>query len=95
MVDTKVKKLLPYIREEMPIYDESIFFPEVERRKLGITDEEMESIVEYFRWQFDQDNKRKAKHRLIELLKLRPQQLILQKKLELERDLELIKTFSR
>lgn len=59
---------LSYERETLPIDDESIFFPEVERRKLGITDDEMESIVEYFRWHLDQDNKRKAKYRLVEFL---------------------------
>lgn len=73
---------------------ESIFYPEVERRKLGITDEEMENIVAYFQWQLDQINKRRAKYRLIELLKIRSQELVVQKKLELERDLELLKSFS-
>jgi hypothetical protein len=32
-------------REEMPVYDESIFHPSIERRKLGISDEDMECIV--------------------------------------------------
>lgn len=35
-------------REDMPIFDESIFYPEIERRKLGITDEGMESITKFF-----------------------------------------------
>lgn len=34
----------------MPVYDESIFYPAVERRKLGMTDEDVEDIVEFFRW---------------------------------------------
>ncbi|MBK7962224.1 MAG: hypothetical protein IPK04_14215 [Bdellovibrionales bacterium] len=36
-------------RIEMPIFDESIFYSEIKRRKFGISDEEMESVVEYFR----------------------------------------------
>jgi len=35
---------------KMPVYDESIFHPEKQRRALGIDDEDFESIVEYFRW---------------------------------------------
>jgi hypothetical protein len=34
-------------RIEMPIFDESIFYPEIKRRKFGISDEEMESVVEF------------------------------------------------
>jgi hypothetical protein len=37
-------------REGMPAYDESIFYPAIERRKLGITDEDMECIVEFYQW---------------------------------------------
>lgn len=82
-------------REEMPVFAESIFYPEVERRELGITDKEMENIVEYFNWHINQINKRKEKQKLLELLKQRPRQLILQEKIELERDLEGLRNFSK
>lgn len=44
-------------REIMPEFDESILYPENERRSLGITDDDMDLVVSYFRWQFEQRNK--------------------------------------
>lgn len=48
-------------REIMPRFDESIFYPQEERRSLGISDDDMDSIVAYFRWQMDQREKRLKK----------------------------------
>ncbi len=46
-------------REAMPVYDESIFYPEEARRALGISDDDMDSVIAYFRWQLEQREKRK------------------------------------
>ena len=78
----------------MPVYDESIFYPEIERRKLGLTDEDMECIVEFFRWHIKQRNRRMDLQRIIGLLKLGAEKLIHQKKLELARELEAFQKFS-
>jgi hypothetical protein len=82
-------------REEMPTYDESIFYPEIKRREFGISDEEMNSIVEYFRWHLNQQNRRMDCQRIIALLKLRVEYLIQEKKSELARDVEALKLFSK
>lgn len=66
-------------REEMPVYDESIFYPATERRKLGINDEDMECIVEFFRWHINQRNRRMDRQRIITILKLRAERLMNQK----------------
>ncbi|MFN8791136.1 MAG: hypothetical protein ACK5Y2_06740 [Bdellovibrionales bacterium] len=87
--------LPPPEREEMPIYDESIFYPSIERRKLGITDEDMESIVQFFRWHLEQRNRRLDLQRIIAIFKLRMKKLIHQKKSELARELEALKNFSK
>ncbi|MEZ0392907.1 MAG: hypothetical protein ACAH59_11875, partial [Pseudobdellovibrionaceae bacterium] len=75
-------------REAMPGYDESILFPEIERRKLGINDEDMKYLVEYFRWQLEQRSRRRNHQRIIAILKLRMEKLIHQKQSELSRELE-------
>lgn len=82
-------------REEMPVYDESIFYPAIERRKLGISDEDMESIVEFFRWHIQQRNRRLDRQRIIALLKLRAEHLMNQKKFELAREFEALQSFSK
>ncbi len=82
-------------RDEMPVYDESIFYPVIERRKLGMTDEDMECIVEFFRWHIQQRNRRTDRRRIIALLKLRIENLIHQKKLELSLELESLKNFAK
>lgn len=88
-------KFLDEEREEMPVYDESIFYPAIERRKLGLTDEDMEYIVEFFRWHVQQRNRRMARKRIIAILKLRTEKLIHQIKLELVRELEALQNFSK
>lgn len=75
-------------REEMPVFDESIFYPAIKRRELGITDEDMECFVEFFRWHIKQRNRRKDHQRIIAILKLRAERLMNQKKSELVRELE-------
>lgn len=82
-------------REEMPVYDESIFYPAIERRKLGISDEDMESIVEFFRWHIQQRNRRLDRQRIIALLKLRAEHLMNQKKSELAREFEALQSFPK
>lgn len=82
-------------REEMPVYDETIFYPAIERRKLGINDEDMECIVEFFRWHIKQQNRRMDRQRIIAILKLRAEQLLNQKKSELARELEALRNFSK
>ena len=79
----------------MPVFDESIFYPEIGRRKLGISDEDMECIVEFFRWHIDQRNRRMDRERIIAILKLRAERLMNQKKIELARELEALQNFSK
>lgn len=76
---------------QMPIFDESIFYPAVARRKLGITDEDMESIVEFFRWHIQHRNRRLDPQRIIALLKLRAEWLMNQKKSDLVREFEALR----
>jgi DNA invertase Pin-like site-specific DNA recombinase len=45
-------------RETVRQFDESIFYPEEKRRALGISDDDMGSIVAFFRWQMEQREKR-------------------------------------
>lgn len=71
------------------------FYPAVARRKLGITDEDRECIVEFFRWHIEQRNRLMDRRRIISILKLRPEQLINQKKSELIRELEVLQKFSK
>ena len=82
-------------REVMPVYDESIFYPEIARRKLGLTDEDMECIVEFYRWHIKQRNRCLDRQRIITLLKLKMEILIHQKKVELARELEALQNFSK
>lgn len=82
-------------RIEMPVFDESIFYPAVARRKLGITYEDMECIVEFFRWHVEQRNRRMDRQRIITILKLRAERLMIQKKSELVRELEALQNFSK
>lgn len=82
-------------RIEMPSFDESIFYPEIETRKLGFTGEDTECIAEYFRWQLKQRNRRIDKLHLISILKLRAVQLIAEKKSELACDIEALNLFSK
>lgn len=91
----KRKELPPPDREEMPVYDESIFYPAVERRKLGTSDEDMKCVVEFFRWHIQHRNRRMDRRRIISILKLRVEQLINHKRSELTRELEALQNFSK
>lgn len=44
----------------MPVFDESIFDPEAEVRKLGFSSEDIDAIVSYFRWFIEQGEKQKG-----------------------------------
>ena len=79
----------------MPVFDESIFYPEIETRKLGFTDEDIECIAESFRWLLNQRNRRMDCQRIIALLKLRMDYLMQQKKSDLVRDIEALHNFSK
>ncbi len=81
-------------REEMRVYDESIFYPERELYKLGLNDEDIECLVQFFRWHIEQRNRRLDRQRTIAILKLRAELLINQKKSELARELEALQNFS-
>jgi hypothetical protein len=72
-------------RETMPVFDESIFYPEEACAKLGFTPEDIKSIIEFFRWHMRQRELRTQTPRkqLIQVLRLRQKQLVEQKRLEL------------
>lgn len=80
-------------RIEMPVFDESIFYPERRLYELGFTDEDIEVLVEYFRWHLNQRNRRIDRQRIIAILKLRAEKINHQKKLELARELEALGNF--
>lgn len=82
-------------RIEMPVFDESIFYPERELYKLGLNDEDIECLVQFFKWHIQQRNRRLDRRRIISILKLRAEQLIDQKKSELARALEALQNFSK
>lgn len=73
---------------DLPVFDETIFYPEIKKRELGITDDDMKHPVEYFIWQLEQRNPRDDQQRVIAILKSRMEKLIHQKKVEPSRDLE-------
>ncbi len=81
-------------RIEMPIFDESIFYPERELYKLGLNDEDIECLVQFFKWHIEQRNRRMNRQRIIGILKLRMEKLIHKKKSELARELEALQNFS-
>jgi hypothetical protein len=81
-------------REVMPVFDESIFYPERELYKLGMNDEDIECLVQFFKWHLEQRNRRLDRQRIIKLLKLRMEKLIRRKELELVRELEELRKFS-
>lgn len=79
----------------MPVFDESIVYPERELYKLGLNDEDIECLVQYFKWHLEQRNRRMDRQRVISLLKLRAEKLMHQKKSELARELEALQNFSK
>jgi hypothetical protein len=82
-------------RIEMPVFDESIFYPERELYKLGLNDEDIECLVQFFKWHLEQRNRRMDRQRIIAILKLRAERLMNQKKSELARELEALQNFSK
>ena len=76
-------------REKMPEYDESIFYPERAALALGFTMEDLEQIVEYFRWHLRQKELQDKKpiDTLIQVLRARQKQLIERRRLELLEEL--------
>ncbi len=82
-------------REEMPVFDESIFYPERELYKLGLNDKDIECLVQFFKWHLEQRNRRMDRRPIIAILKLRTEKLIVQKKSELARDIEALRNFSK
>lgn len=79
----------------MPVFDDSIFYPERELYKLGLNDEDIECLVQFFKWDLEQRNRRMDRQRIIGILKLRAERLINQKKSELARELEALQNFSK
>ena len=51
----------PYEREEIPEYDESIFYPEVAAMALGLTMEDLADITTFVRWHMEQKEKQERK----------------------------------
>lgn len=82
-------------RDVMPVFDESIFYPERELYKLGMNDEDIECLVQFFKWHLEQRNRRMDRQRIIAILKLRAERLTNQKKSELIRELEALQNFSQ
>ena len=82
-------------RDVMPVFDESIFYPEHELYKLGLNDEDIECLVQFFKWHLEQRNRRMDRQRIIALLKLRAEWLMNQKKSELAREIEALQNFSK
>lgn len=82
-------------RDEMPVFDESIFYPERELYKLGMNDEDIECLVQFFKWHLEQRNRRMDRQRIIAILKLRAEYLMNQKKFELAREFEALQNFSK
>ena len=72
-------------RIKIPVFDESIFHPELECEKLGFTKEDLQGLVEFVRWHIRQRDLRTQKPflRLIQVPKARQKQLIVCKRLEL------------
>lgn len=76
-------------REEMPVYDESIFDPEKAVKDLGFTDEDINDICAFVRWHLDQKEKqargnspdsRAARKTLLHILRARQIDLAKQRK---------------
>lgn len=76
----------------MPVFDESIFHHDRELYKLGLNDEAIECLVQFFKWHLEQRNRRLDRRRIIVILKLRAELLMNQKKSELARELEALQT---
>ena len=55
-MDNEFQKVLED-REKMPIYDESIFYPEKMVKDLGFTDEDINEITQFFLWHINQRNR--------------------------------------
>lgn len=79
----------------MPVFDKSIFYPERELYKLGMNDEDIEWLVQFFKWHLEQRNRRIDLQRIIAILKLRAEHLMNQKKSELARELAALQNFSK
>lgn len=47
-------------KEVMPVFDESIFDPEAEVRKLGFSTDDIAEIVAYFQWHWEQEKKQRG-----------------------------------
>ena len=75
-------------RETMPVFDESIFYPEERCKALGLDSEDIDNIVSFVRWNMDQRDKRIAKQKLLEILRKRKTQLAMRKKIALLQELE-------
>lgn len=77
-------------REVMPIFDESIFYPERRAAALGLDEDDIRAIVEMVRWHMNQRDKRLAKQGFVQLLRQRQTQIAIERKSELLRELELL-----
>jgi hypothetical protein len=93
MNDLEIQELLKD-RETMPIYEESIFYPEKALYALGFTDVDIEDLCQFMRWHINQRNIGLERKNLVTVLRTRYAQLIIQRKSDLLRELESLKSIS-
>jgi len=72
-------------RVEMPVFDESIFEPRKGLHKLGLTDEDIQDLVDFLKWCQAAQEKASVTPRalLLQALRARQKKLADQKRLEL------------
>lgn len=78
----------------MPVYDESIFYPERILHDLGFADEDIEVLAEFMRWHINQRNRGLEMKRLMNVLGGRRDQLFLRRKADLLQELQSLEQFS-
>lgn len=79
----------------MPIFDESIFYPERVVKDLGFTDEDINEIAQFFQWHINQRNRGLEQKKFIAVLHARLNHLISRRRLELRTEFEQLDEFSR
>jgi hypothetical protein len=93
MDEAKLQELLKD-RDVMPTFDDSIFYPERRWRALGFDEDDIQVLVDVVRWHMQQRDLRLLKQQLVEVLKMRRGQLIIQKRVELHNELEQLSQIS-
>lgn len=81
-------------RIEMPVYDESIFYPERVLHDLGFTEDDINDLAEFMRWHITQRNRELEMKRLLNVLGARRDQLFRRRKTDLMRELQSLEQLS-